>query len=119
MYHESLIHRRKKMTTFYNAKKIDNIHFAQKLIDERKHRALDVRSPVEYRDGTLFEAPNAPLRAFVNEFLKVRKETSKVILIGSKEAQDDLASCIRYAHSFQVNDNKELRLSYMYYEDFA
>lgn len=106
------------MTITSNARKIADYNFVYKLIDERKHKILDVRSPVLYRDGTLFEAPNAPVRNFTTEFAKVRKDTNKIILIGSREDTSDLEACIRYANSFPITmDNKFLNLSYVYYED--
>ena len=106
------------MTITSNAKKIENFYFAEKLINERNHKVLDVRSPVLYRDGTIFEAPNAPLRNFITEFIRVRKDTNKIILVGSKDEQSDLDSCIRYANSFQLPiDKKELKLSYVLFED--
>lgn len=106
------------MTITSNARKIENYYFAEKLLNERKHRVLDVRTPLMYRDGTIFEAPSAPVRNFTTEFAKVRKDTNKVILIGSREDTSDLEACIRYANSFPITmDDKYLNLSYVYYEE--
>lgn len=106
------------MTITSNAKKIENYFFVEKLLNERKYKILDVRNPLMYRDGTIFDASSAPVRNFTTEFAKVRKYTNKIILIGSREDPSDLEACIRYANSFPITmDNKYLNLSYVYYED--
>jgi len=59
------------------AKKINDINFLKSLVEKRGYSVIDTRSPIEYRNGTLFNAPNAPLRNFLNVFIPMLKESNK------------------------------------------
>jgi len=103
--------------TIYGCRKIQDKSSFEKLINEKSYAVLDVRSPVEYRNGTLMEAPNATLRNFTTEFLKTRRLTNKIILIGSREELRELESSIKYAYNTPNPDAKKTNLSYVFYED--
>jgi len=103
--------------TLHGARKIDNLSFLEKLVINQNHAIIDVRSPVDYRDGTLLDAPNAALRNFITVYSSKRKDTNKFILIGSKKDTVDLEACIRYANNFPQPDKKQLKISYVLYED--
>lgn len=97
-----------------NAKRIKDFSFLENLVENRNYAVIDVRNPEDYRYGTLFDAPNAPLRAFLPVFVDKLKDTKKIVLIGSTEDTDTLEACIRYAVQ---NGGLDLNLSYFYYED--
>lgn len=101
------------------ARKLKNLSFVEKLINERKYALIDVRNPVDYRDGSILNAPNAPLRNFITVFAKKRRDTNKIILIGSNKDKKDLEACIRYAINFNPPDNKELNISYLLYDELV
>lgn len=105
------------MKTILGARFIDNEAFIKKLVNERNFHVLDVRSPVDYAEGTILEAPNAPLRNFITEFGKRSKDSRKFVLIGSSKDIDGLRSCIRYAINFPSASTKPLNLSYTLYEE--
>lgn len=100
-------------------RKIEDFNFFKKLVEERGYSVMDVRTPVAYRDGTLFNAPNAPLRNFVAEFIKTRRENNKIILVGSKNDTTDLEVSIKYANNVPDPDNKSTNMSYVFYEDMS
>lgn len=106
-------------TTIHGCRKIENVNFLQKLVNERNYALLDVRSPVLYRDGTILNAPSAPLRNFTVEFIRTRKNTNKIVLIGSKADTSDLEASIKYAISIPNPDTKETNLSYVLYEEMT
>lgn len=101
------------------ARKIESMKLLEALITERNHGIIDVRTPIEYRDGTFFDAPNSALRNFITVYGKMRKDTNKIVLIGSKQSMKDLEACIRYANNFPQVDKKLLNLSYVLYEDLV
>lgn len=103
--------------TIQGARKIENLNYLETLVKDKNHALIDVRSPVDYRDGTLFDAPNSAVRNFITVFSNLRKNTSKFILIGSEEDTSDLEACIRYANNFPQPDNKQLQISYVLYEE--
>jgi len=94
------------------AKKINDINFLKSLVEKRGYSVIDTRSPIEYRNGTLFNAPNAPLRNFLNVFIPMLKESNKIVLIGSDKDRDAFRACIRYA---ELNMKPNTQLSYYYY----
>lgn len=106
-------------TTIHGCRKIEDINFLQKLVNEKNYALIDVRSPVQYRDGTILDAPSAPLRNFTMEFLKTRKVTNKIVLIGSKRDTSDLEASIKYANNTPNPDAKMTNLSYVFYEEMT
>ena len=94
------------------ARRINDRSFVKSLVEDNGYAVIDTRSPVEYRDGTLFDAPNAPLRNFLGEFMKAAKEHKKVILLGSEADDDAFKACIRYA---EQSAPPNTRISYHYY----
>lgn len=104
-------------TTIHGCRKIQDKSFLEKLVNERKYTILDVRSPVDYRDGTLLGATNAPLRNFTMEFMKARRETNKIIILGSKEDPSNIEVSIRYANTVPNPDSKSTNMSYVFYEE--
>lgn len=106
-------------TTIHGCRKIEDINFLQKLVDDRNYALIDVRSPVQYRDGTILNAPNAALRNFTIEFLKTRKNTNKIVLIGSNKDRAELEASIKYAINVPNPDAKITNLSYVLYEEMS
>lgn len=106
-------------TTIHGCRKIEDLNFLQKLVKERNYAVMDVRTPIQYRDGTLLDAPSAPLRNFTMEFIKTRKNTNKIVLIGSKEDPSDLESSIKYAINIPNPDAKTTNISYVFYEEMV
>lgn len=94
------------------AKKINDINFLKSLVEKRGYSVIDTRSPVEYRNGTLFNAPNAPLRNFLSVFVPMLRESNKIVLIGSEKDNEAFKACIRYA---EQNMKPNTQLSYYYY----
>jgi len=94
--------------------RIRDFSFLENLVENKKHAVIDIRSPEDYRYGTVLEAPNAPLRAFLRVLVKVLKNTKKVVLIASENDTETLDACIRYATQAGGID---LNLSYFFYED--
>lgn len=101
----------------HGCRKIEDLNFFEKLVNEQNYSVLDVRTPVEYRDGTLMDAPNAPLRNFVTEFIKTRRGNNKIILIGSKDDISNLEASIKYTNTVPAPDEKVSKISYVFYED--
>ena len=95
---------------FAFAKKVHSLDFFKKLVEKDGYAVIDTRSPVEYRDGTLYNAPNAPLRNFMPQFVQTVKDTKKVVLIGSQRDTESFEACIRYAE--QVGN---VKLYYYYH----
>ena len=97
---------------FATARRINDKKFLEKLVNDLGYSVIDTRSPVEYRNGTLFNAPNAPLRNFLGEFARVLKDSNKVVLIGSEKDEKAFQACIRYA---EQNAKENTKISYYYY----
>lgn len=94
------------------ARRINDQQFLKKLVEDQGYAVIDTRSPVEYRNGTLFDAPNAPLRNFLGEFMRVIKDNKKIVLIGSDKDDAAFQACIRYA---EQNAKDNTKISYYYY----
>lgn len=65
---------------------------AQKLIDKKSAKVVDVRDPVSYRDGTILEAVNVPLRN-ISSLVKWDKRVP-LIIYGDEE---NLNAAAKYA----------------------
>lgn len=94
------------------ARSINDKKLLDSLVTNKGYSVIDTRSPVEYRDGTLHEAPNAPLRNFMGVFVPTCKNAKGVVLIGSRADEAAFKACIRYAEQ-SVGD--KVKLSYYYY----
>jgi rhodanese-related sulfurtransferase len=68
----------------------------EKISGTGKVLLVDVRSPVQYRDGNISGSVNMPLRKFLNEIRTFDTKT-KVIMYGSSISDDDLRSGANYA----------------------
>lgn len=97
-------------------RKVGSKKLLEKLVNDKGFILLDVRDPIAYRDGTLYDAPNAPLRNFYTVFGKSRKDNRKVILLGSSSDLKSLELCINYALTFPYKED-DLNLRYVLYED--
>lgn len=97
------------------ARRINNTALLNKLVEEKGYAVIDTRSPVEYRDGTMFNAPNAPLRNFMTTFIPTVRSNNKVVLIGSGEDNDAFKACIKYAEQ-NSPDNANIRFFYYDYK---
>lgn len=94
--------------------RIRDFSFLENLVENRKHAVIDIRSPEDYRYGTVLDAPNAPLRSFLPALANTMKETKKIVLIASENDSESLDACVRYATQAGGVD---LKLSYFFYED--
>jgi hypothetical protein len=95
------------------ARRVNNTALLNKLVNDKGFSVIDTRSPVEYRDGTLFDAPNAPLRNFVTTFVPMVRSNKKIVLIGSAEDNDAFKACIRYA---EQNAPENANIKFFYYD---
>lgn len=57
---------------------------------------VDMRSPVEYRNGTIEGAVNLPLKNFLNTITGMPKN-SKIIVFSTSTSDSDLVAGINYA----------------------
>lgn len=94
------------------AKKVHDEKLLNKLVQKDGYSVIDTRSPVEYRNGTIFNAPNAPLRNFMTTFIPMARNNSKIVLVGSPDDEAAFKACIRYAEQ-NASDNTKIR--YYYY----
>jgi rhodanese-related sulfurtransferase len=77
------------------AKVIDRNEF-YRLKDKKSTMVIDMRSPIEYRDGHIDEAVNLPLRNFLNTITPLNRDT-KLILYADIMENEDLVAGVRYA----------------------
>lgn len=96
------------------ARRVNNKALLNKLVNDKGFAVIDTRSPVEYRNGTLFDAPNAPLRNFMATFIPTVRSNKKIILIGSGEDKEAFQACIRYAEQ-NAPDGANIRYCYFDY----
>lgn len=106
-----------KLEMIFDCKKIQNKNTFTKKVKEQNNAVMDVRTPIQYRDGTFFNAPNVSLRNFFPEYLRLRKKHNKIILIGSRDDMDSLRASVKYAFSLSPPDKKKTALSYVIYEE--
>lgn len=57
---------------------------------------VDMRSPVEFRDGSVPKAINLPLRNFVNKIMGMER-SQKIIIFSNSMKDSDLRSACNYA----------------------
>jgi len=69
---------------------------AKEMVDQKHAKLIDVRTPVEVRDGTLPNAVNVPLRA-VSSLMTKYKKTDTLIFFGASNADDNIIHSIKYA----------------------
>lgn len=65
-------------------------------LTERGAVLVDMRSPVEFRNGTVDGAVNLPLRNFLNTITGLDKKT-KLIVFSEKQDDADITAGINYA----------------------
>lgn len=65
---------------------------AQKLIEKKSAKVIDVRDPISFRDGTILQAVNVPLRN-ISSLIKWDKKTH-LIIYGDEE---NLNAAAKYA----------------------
>jgi len=97
-----------------NWRRVKDLKHLEKLVNERNHVLIDVRSPDQYRYGTVMDAPNAPMRVLLPALKKCLDRTRKIILIGSEHDMESLNACLQY--SVQVGPI-DMKMSYFLYED--
>lgn len=77
-------------------KKINKNRFQQIVAKNKDHFLVDMRSPVNYRDGHINGAVNLPLRNFINKIMGMPRDT--VIVAYSTSFDDvDLTQGMNYA----------------------
>lgn len=64
---------------------------------------VDMRSPIEFRDGTIAGAVNLPLKNFLNTIAGLNKKT-KIIVFGNSEEDADVTTGINYAARLGFNN---------------
>lgn len=71
-------------------------------LTERGAMLVDMRSPVEFRNGTVEGAVNLPLRNFTNTLMGLDK-TTKIIMFSGSQDDSDLTAGINYATQLGFN----------------
>ena len=69
---------------------------------EKGAMLIDMRTPVEFRDGTVNGAINLPLRNMLNKIMAVPRNTTLVFF--SNEGDDDLNIASKYAIELGFSD---------------
>lgn len=93
------------------AKNINNFDEFQKVVNNNA-KLVDMRSPIDYRDGTIFEAENLPYRNLVNSVGLFDKKQKLVVLIDKTKDREDLNTVIKYAELAGIDQNK------IYFSDY-
>ena len=62
---------------------------------------IDLRSPVDFRDGTITGAVNLPLKNFTNKLMGFDKK-KKYVLIGKTVEDTDLKAAVNYAEQLGI-----------------
>ena len=84
------------------ARVIDREQF-NRMKSKKSTMVIDMRSPVEYRNGHIDESVNLPLRNFLNTITPLNKET-KLILFADVMDNEDLVAGIKYAAQLGFNN---------------
>lgn len=74
----------------------------QALLSNDKYTLVDIRTPVEFRNGSLPNATNLPLTNFANSLLKFKKENRKLLVFGSSSNLKDIEAASRYVDAVGV-----------------
>lgn len=80
-----------------------------KMLSKDDVMLVDMRTPVEFRDGTIDGAVNLPLRNFLNKVMSVPR-TANLILFGNNVKNEDMNMAAKYAY--------ELGFSNIYITDY-
>lgn len=64
---------------------------------------VDMRSPVEFRNGSISGAINLPLKNFLNTITGLKKST-KLIIFGNSEDDSEIKAGINYAAQLGFNN---------------
>jgi rhodanese-related sulfurtransferase len=88
---------------------MDNDMYAKNIGKDRVEQLLengallvDMRSPVEFRNGSVDGAINLPLRNFLNKITGLDKKT-KIIVFGAASDDSDVTTGINYAAQLGFN----------------
>jgi rhodanese-related sulfurtransferase len=84
------------------ARVIDREQF-DRMKSKKSTMVIDMRSPIEYRNGHIDESVNLPLRNFLNTITPLNKET-KLILFADAMDNEDLVAGIKYAAQLGFNN---------------
>ena len=58
---------------------------------------VDMRTPVEFRDGSIVGSVNLPLRNFLNHLVGVTDKASTIIMFSTDKDDADVTSAVNYA----------------------
>ena len=84
------------------ARVIDRDQF-YRMKGKKSTMVIDMRSPVDYRNGHVDESINLPLRNFLNTITPLNKDT-KLILFADAMDNEDLVAGIKYAAQLGFNN---------------
>lgn len=65
---------------------------------------VDMRSPVDYRDGSIKGSVNLPLKNFTNKLIGLKKD-QKVVIFGKTINDPDVKSACGYADQLGIGGN--------------
>lgn len=73
---------------------------------------VDMRSPVDFRDGSIPKAVNLPLKNFLNKITGIQRK-QKIIIFGKSISDQDIKSACNYAEqlgfeNLYVSEYKQL-----------
>jgi rhodanese-related sulfurtransferase len=78
------------------AKVIRDRETFDRILSRGESLLVDVRSPVEFRNGNVDGSVNLPLRNFINKITSLDRKT-KLVMYGSTLEDGDLTSGVNYA----------------------
>lgn len=65
---------------------------------------VDMRSPVDFRDGSIKGSVNLPLKNFTNKLIGLKKD-QKVVIFGKTVTDPDIKSACGYADQLGIGNN--------------
>ena len=77
------------------AKRINKEHFT-KIKDAENTMVVDIRSPVEFRNGNISGSVNLPFKNFINELGRIDK-SKRIVIYSSTMDDKDLNMGVNYA----------------------
>ncbi len=82
--------------------KLVNKDRANKLVDKGA-LLIDMRSPIDFRDGHIQNSVNLPLKNFTNKLIGL-KRNQKIVLISKSVADPDVKTACGYADQLGFGD---------------
>lgn len=76
---------------------------------EKGAMLVDMRSPVDFRDGTIPKAINLPLKNFLNKITGIQRN-QKIIIFGKSISDQEIKSACNYA--------EQLGFEYLYVTEY-